>query len=124
MASNSNFGENSTVVGDPHYKRLDVDDTTPLKGDRAPSGSRTGKTPSTNAFTSVDYTIEERPFFIPIGKDGVIAALEKLDKQLQDVCPFYRLVLCVLCVRFSFGSLFLVWTDEVVVEEGTYGLDG
>ncbi|KAF9442914.1 hypothetical protein P691DRAFT_809751 [Macrolepiota fuliginosa MF-IS2] len=30
----------------------------------------------------MDYTLEERPFFVRIGKDGVIAALEKLDEQL------------------------------------------
>ncbi|KNZ71567.1 hypothetical protein J132_08625 [Termitomyces sp. J132] len=35
---------------------------------------------------TTDYTLEERPFFFPIGKDGLIAALEKLDKQLVQVC--------------------------------------
>ena len=29
---------------------------------------------------------EDRPFFVKIGKDGVLAALRKLDAQLQSVC--------------------------------------
>ncbi|KAF8969857.1 hypothetical protein BDZ97DRAFT_2055545 [Flammula alnicola] len=50
-----------------------------------PQPSRHGFTSkSPNDFTTVDYTVEERPFFIPIGKDGVIAALEKLDQQLRE----------------------------------------
>ena len=28
---------------------------------------------------------EERPFFVKIGKDGLIAALQKLDRQLRNV---------------------------------------
>ena len=43
------------------------------------------RVPHESEFTTVDYNIEERPFFIPIGKAGVIAALEKLDRQLLDV---------------------------------------
>lgn len=31
---------------------------------------------------TMDYTLEDRPFFIRIGKNGVIAALERLDQQL------------------------------------------
>ncbi|KIM48886.1 hypothetical protein M413DRAFT_438059 [Hebeloma cylindrosporum] len=84
MAS-SNFGDNSTVVGDLSYKRQDETfskEPSPHK----PSTSRTGVTskgPMHNEFTSsTDYTLEERPFFIPITKDGVIAALNKLNKQL------------------------------------------
>ncbi|KAH8082803.1 hypothetical protein BXZ70DRAFT_958695 [Cristinia sonorae] len=31
-----------------------------------------------------DYTLTERPFFVLIGKDGLIGALNKLDRQLQN----------------------------------------
>ncbi len=36
-------------------------------------------------FITVDYTFEERPFFVPIGKDGILGALQKLDTQLRNV---------------------------------------
>lgn len=84
----SNFGDNNTVVGDPSYKRQDeafTKEPFPYK----PSTSRTGVTskgPAQNEFTTTDYTLEERPFFVPIKKDGVIAALNKLNKQLLEVC--------------------------------------
>ncbi|KAI0754187.1 band 7 domain-containing protein [Daedaleopsis nitida] len=38
---------------------------------------------STNFAMGVDYMEEERPFFVKIGKDGLIAALQKLDQQLR-----------------------------------------
>ena len=38
-----------------------------------------------NFATAVDYMEEERPFFVKIGKDGLIAALQKLDRQLRNV---------------------------------------
>jgi regulator of protease activity HflC (stomatin/prohibitin superfamily) len=84
----SNFGDNSTVVGDPVYKQSEE---TMSKGTYSPgkhhmhgvTGVHSGKA-RMSEFTTVDYTVEERPFFVPIGKDGVIAALEKLDRQLQD----------------------------------------
>ena len=38
-----------------------------------------------NFATAVDYMEEERPFFVKIGKDGLIAALQKLDGQLRNV---------------------------------------
>lgn len=36
-------------------------------------------------FSKTEHALEDRPFFVPIGKDGVAAALQKLDKQLQQV---------------------------------------
>ena len=36
-----------------------------------------------------DYLEESGPFFIGIGKGGVIAALQKLDEQLRAVNSFY-----------------------------------
>lgn len=41
-------------------------------------------------FSKSDYGIEDRPFIVPIGKDGVTAALQKLDKQLQQVGDICR----------------------------------
>ncbi|KAI1785972.1 hypothetical protein LXA43DRAFT_1035642 [Ganoderma leucocontextum] len=37
-----------------------------------------------NFATAVDYMEEERPFFVKIGKDGLIGALQKLDGQLRN----------------------------------------
>ena len=42
---------------------------------------------SANFATAVDYMEEERAFFVKIGKDGLIAALQKLDRQLRAVRP-------------------------------------
>lgn len=50
------------------------------------NGTSKAKTVGHAFSTSLDYAIEDRPFFVPIGKDGVTAALQKLDKQLQQVC--------------------------------------
>lgn len=38
-----------------------------------------------NDFSTAEFAIEDRPFFVPIGKEGVTSALQKLDKQLQQV---------------------------------------
>jgi len=81
----SNFGDNATVVGDLSYKRQD--ETFKEPSPHKPSTSRIGmigKGRMHNEFTSTDYALEERPFFIPIQKDGVIAALNKLNKQLVE----------------------------------------
>ena len=40
-----------------------------------------------NFAAAVDYMEEERPFFVKIGKDGLIGALQKLDRQLRSVRP-------------------------------------
>ena len=36
-------------------------------------------------FSKAEFALEDRPFFVPIGKEGVTTALQKLDKQLQQV---------------------------------------
>jgi hypothetical protein len=81
----SNFGDAKTVVGDTSYlKRVDEisDHSTKYKQLNATnSKSRSVQ----NDFITLDYAIEERPFFIPIGSDGVIGALSKLDNQLKQV---------------------------------------
>ncbi|KAG6376056.1 hypothetical protein JVT61DRAFT_2024 [Boletus reticuloceps] len=41
------------------------------------------KTVVGHEFSREDFAIEDRPFFVPIDKAGVTAALQKLDRQLQ-----------------------------------------
>jgi regulator of protease activity HflC (stomatin/prohibitin superfamily) len=83
----SNFGDANTVVGDTSYlKRVDetslnrdLDHSTKYKQRATNSKSRSVQ----NDFITLDYAIEERPFLIPIGSEGVIGALSKLDNQLK-----------------------------------------
>lgn len=78
----SNYGDANTVVGDTSYlKRADDTDHSTKDKRLAHGKSRSNH----NDFITLDYTIDERPFFIPIGPDGVIEALNKLDKQLLQV---------------------------------------
>lgn len=82
----SNFGDANTVVGDTAYlKRVDettLNHSTKYKQRHATNGkSRSVQ----NDFITLDYAIEERPFFVPIGSEGVIGALSKLDNQLRQV---------------------------------------
>jgi hypothetical protein len=89
------FGDNSTVVGDAvHNVNVGLKPQASFSKYREASpgpkraGDGYGKSTQKigNDFVAtVDYTVEERPFFVPIGKAGVIAALEKLDRQLVQV---------------------------------------
>ena len=57
-----------------------------------------------NFATAVDYMEEERPFFVKIGKDGLIAALQKLDGQLRNVRAIPSFVMCgCVCFREDLG---------------------
>lgn len=93
----TSLGDNATVVDDSApYKGLD-DTFSKSSGSQPPKNKSriafTGKARAghiESEFTTVDYNIEERPFFIPIGKAGVIDALEKLDRQLLDVRVFFN----------------------------------
>ncbi|KAG5645831.1 hypothetical protein DXG03_005172 [Asterophora parasitica] len=81
------FGDNvSTIVDDgDNIGSMPGPSTSPKEqGRRRADGYGKSTTPKVgNDFVAtVDYTIEDRPFFVPIGKTGVIAALEKLDQQL------------------------------------------
>jgi hypothetical protein len=70
--------EGTTVVGDS-FKAGDNSDTAQsLK----PTSAGKGRDYATEFTATKDYTLEERPFFVRIGKDSVITALEKLDQQL------------------------------------------
>ncbi|KAF5365772.1 hypothetical protein D9758_003153 [Tetrapyrgos nigripes] len=89
MPTSTHFGDSSTVVGD----RTVVEDRDatfrndfgPVKEDASHAGSkRASKERALNTFVTTGHTLEDRPFFVPIGKDGLVAALQKLDKQLKD----------------------------------------
>jgi hypothetical protein len=80
------FGDNTTVVGQGEaHVSFDgnIHDHSSGKGkEKLPlvfSGA------DIDGFISADYSLEERPFFVPIGKDGILAALQKLDRQLKNV---------------------------------------
>jgi len=79
------FGDNTTVVGagEPHVTfNGNINDRSLGKGkEKDMLVESNGKI---DDFISVDYTFEERPFFVPIGKDGILGALQKLDRQLRN----------------------------------------
>ncbi|KAF9036698.1 hypothetical protein BJ165DRAFT_596371 [Panaeolus papilionaceus] len=79
----SNFGEASTVVDFPPYSGKRPEEPF-VKPNHATIEFPTPTISAADmAFTTTDYALHDRPFFVPIGKQGVIAALEKLDQQLQ-----------------------------------------
>jgi hypothetical protein len=53
------------------------------------SADKKAKLPVNDFVRAADYMLDEREFFVSIGKDGLIAALQKLDKQLENVCVFF-----------------------------------
>ncbi len=87
------FGEASTVVGGDHFTPSSKSNggspspLLPVKHHQNPQHHQQQKpqpksTEEEFIAATMDYTLEDRPFFIRIGKEGVIAALEKLDEQL------------------------------------------
>lgn len=82
------FADASTVVGDDNsreqqdFMKPKYKETTAPNPAASSSSKRVGK-PFMN---DIESGLEERPFFVRIGKDGLIAALQKLDKQLKEVC--------------------------------------
>jgi hypothetical protein len=76
------IGDSTTVVGRPSGYRIELEQsyTKPSNvGDT--KHHRVGH----NFVKATDYTEEEKPFFVKIGKDGLTAALHKLDTQLRSV---------------------------------------
>lgn len=57
----------------------------PFKPHHSENGDRTVHAVSGNFVKEADYLLGDRPFFVSIGKDGLIAALQKLDMQLRNV---------------------------------------
>jgi hypothetical protein len=83
----SNFGD-ATIVGDP----LKQSGEYTFNGDSlgkgpSSSGGKAGPQRPLNDFTTTDYGLQERPFFVPIANGGILAALQKLDHQLLNVGP-------------------------------------
>jgi hypothetical protein len=75
------IADHTTVVADRDY----APNTDFLKP-RPPPTEKVKSTSVTHDFLSqADESLEERPFFVHIGKDGLIAALQKLDAQLVQV---------------------------------------
>jgi hypothetical protein len=86
------LADNVTVVGGPSGSTYGPKDD--LKSPHLRSGTLSddkvlrGKGVSVaNAelVRNIDFITENRPFLIPIDKAGLIAALQKLDRQLQNV---------------------------------------
>lgn len=86
----SNFGDTTTVGDSPlvkhsgEYPSTDDSNTLPKA-----TSSKAAQRPR-NDFTTTDYGLQERPFFVPIANGGVLAALQKLDRQLLNVSPNHR----------------------------------
>jgi hypothetical protein len=79
----TSIADHTTVVGDRDFgSKIERD-----------FGSKNSQTPSPSKAAggflhTADYTLEERPFFVPIGKDGLIGALQRLDQQLIAVSTY------------------------------------
>lgn len=72
----SNIGD-ASYMGDSFPKK-------PSTHGKDNSPARHGSPPQ-NLFETAEYIDTERAFFIPIAKDGLIVALQKLDTQLKNV---------------------------------------
>ncbi|KAG2114650.1 uncharacterized protein F5147DRAFT_677566 [Suillus discolor] len=91
MSSRINEEDADTVVGGPSYPVKHEDLKKSDRVDESNDNHSTGTHPkklervSLHEFSkTADYALEERPFFVPIAKDGIIAALERIDRQLRD----------------------------------------
>jgi hypothetical protein len=92
------FDDNSTVIGESSRDPLSaarggVPEEENLKGERASPAEtrRKGKTVERSSDFMQPMHVPEkgRPFFVSIGRGGVIAALDELDKQLNAVSASY-----------------------------------
>ena len=78
-------GDATTVVGGPSSIAAGLESFDTGKYNNSPK-KPTIRPPHITFTQTVDYLAEERPFFVKIGKDGLISALQKLDRQLKNVC--------------------------------------
>jgi len=80
----SRYGEVSTVIEEPIFHR---DEGPSIKNPiKAATFANAGISRERHSdFTTTDYTLQERPFFVPIGTGGILTALQKLDGQLVNV---------------------------------------
>lgn len=78
--------DNTTVVGGPSSAIGDADFLKKMPLPTAASNHLSTSHPGSKMFVGgADYFDTNRHFFVKIGKDGLIAALNKLDKELQEV---------------------------------------
>ena len=87
----TSIADNTTVVAGPssnvNPKDLSHHQYDFLKPEKTPSSSTQGPDKkTTNDFgKAADLTMANRQFFVTIGHDGLIGALQKLDRELQNV---------------------------------------
>lgn len=88
--------DNTTVVDGTHSTLGDNDfhmepsssllkNMNGLKPHSSSPGKYNSNVASKNLRDTADYLETERPFFVKIGKEGLISALQKLDNQLRQV---------------------------------------
>lgn len=110
------IGDNTTVVSGPSSvaNRSDLKERNSTRfGNEEdfmkPSSAmdyKKGKMPVNDFVRAADYMLDEREFFVSIGKDGLIAALQKLDKQLENVrVPFQATTYEFINIRTSQGEV-------------------
>jgi hypothetical protein len=116
MTSRIEDEDADTVVGGPSYpvKHRGLKKSDPIDESFDSSNSTPPrKGVSLHEFSkTADYALEERPFFVPVGKDGIIAALEKIDRQLRNVST-------VICTSFCYSPRQpTVRADRPLVKQG------
>ena len=118
-ADSTSVADNTTVVGGPLSH---IGDPAYLSESYPRKASTGGKAvhlahdmPPRTFLETAQYTDVERPFFVPIGKDGLISALQKLDTQLRNVSV---LPSCSVESKELKGCLNTVRKDAPLVEQG------
>jgi hypothetical protein len=92
----SSVYDDATVVGGPSRNLYDQGSKSSPDKDRIDSMKpSSGRKPTIGLVDVSDYMQESRSFIVPIGKDGLVAAIAKLDKQLQEVNTFHCCVTLV-----------------------------
>jgi hypothetical protein len=109
---------NSTVVGDtPAALRKEQHATFITDEKKGAPAPQIPKIDNTFSFNNDDY-LKERPFYVPIGKGGLIAALETLDQQLLQVGAS-SVVTHVQLTAFQFGRNTILSKKVGVVSGGS-----
>ena len=112
----TSVADGTTVIGGPMSNVGDMsymNDSFPKKPSTYGKSSSVPGPSSKNLFETADYFDTERPFFIPIGKDGLIVALQKLDVQLRNVSDILCVVACAVLTLYS--------PDEPIFCQRRYG---
>ncbi|PSS37450.1 hypothetical protein PHLCEN_2v657 [Hermanssonia centrifuga] len=114
------FADNTTVVGGPLSTLGDSSYLQSLKKPTANGKSTANDGPSGASFQTAEYMNTERPFFVTIGKDGLIAALQKLDLELRNVSSLLRASIGRL---LSLTPTLKVWQNIYSITQETNRLD-